>query len=109
MKFILKWSARFIGILLIILIIVGVITFLWPKIAESPSVEKAPYGIQTYSVDSMKVPSRVYYASRVEFEGNTAVITGYWSYDGKKYTYHEDKKSFPFAEYGSINIIDRRR
>jgi len=105
--FIIKWIVRGIGVILVLMIVLGVISFLF-RLGEAPSISKAPWAIQTYSNDEMRIPSRYYYAESVDIIDGTPVITGYWTYDGKKYRHQRGDKAFPLAEYGNIDIVRRK-
>ncbi len=109
-KRVITWIVRGISILIILLILGGVISFAasyFSRPAVAPSIDNAPWSIQTYSVDEMRVPSRIYYAESVGQDGQTPVITNYWTYNGKKYYYHRGNKEFPVSEYGAIQIVKR--
>lgn len=108
MKKIVSFFVKSIGLVIFLMIIIGVITFFIPKNTEPPTVEKARYGIQTYSNDALKIPSRIYFTNSIGVVDGTTIIDGYWSYDGEKYKYHRDEKKFPIDEYGNIKIVDRR-
>ncbi len=110
MQKVITWVVRGIGFLIALLILMGFISFavsLFYLPGKVPSVEDAPWAIQTYSNDSMRVPSRFYFSKQITQEEGDPVITGYWSFDGKKYHYHRGKKAFPIDLYGSIDIIKR--
>jgi hypothetical protein len=110
MQKIVKWIVRIIGGFLILFILAGVISWgisFFNKPVATPPTDKAPWAIQTYSNDSMRIADRIYFAAEVGQDGDTPTITGYWSFNGKSYDYHRGVKEFPVADYGSIDI--RRR
>ena len=102
-----KWIVRLIGILALLMLIAGVASF-FIRPGEIPDVDKAPWSIQTYSNDEMRVPSRIYYAQELIMDDNTPVIVNYWTYDGEKYHYHKGELPFPFDDYGNIDIKRRQ-
>ena len=105
-----KWIFRILICVVVLYLIVGVT---WNCIAtrgaNPPSVEDAPWVIQTYSNDEVRVPGRVYYASDVEIlPDNTPVAKNpYWSYDGAKYHKVKEDRVFPVLEYGNVGIERR--
>ena len=64
-----------------------------------PSLVDAPFAIQT--------SSRYYYAHELRLVRQTPEIRGYWTFDGKHYTYHAGTKDFPRDLYPRISIIRR--
>ena len=104
--FIIKWIVRGIGIVVLLFIVLGVVSFL-NRPVEPPSVKDAPWAIQTYSQDEQRIPSRIYYAVSIEYTDNTPIIKDYWSFDGKKFIKQEGEKAFPPERYGDILIVRR--
>jgi len=103
-----KWVVRGIGIIILILIIGGVVSFIMSQPSQAPDASKAQWAIQTYSNDALRIPSRVYFAESVQYDDdNTPVITNYWSFNGQDYKYTRGDKEFPLALYGKIDIIKR--
>lgn len=81
------------GVVLVML--VGGVSYFFYKATEAPSVESAPYAIQTYSQDGMMVPSRVYYASEIRIQDGYPVIKTYWKLDGERYKKQNGEKTLP--------------
>lgn len=107
MKFIFTWIPRIILILIVVFLLISVPVFFMLS-DEPPSIEDAPWKIQTYSSDEFKLPSRFYYAESIEYIDGVLVLTGqWWNYDGEKYHKHTVEKSFPECEYGNIDIWRR--
>lgn len=102
-----KWIVRGIGLLAFLLILAGIVSFIF-RPGEAPSVEKAPWGIQTYSVDGLKTPSRYFLAESVEIIDGTPIMSNYWKFDGKYYQHIKDSKALPESEYGKIDIVRRK-
>ncbi len=103
---IVKWIVRGIGLLLVLMLVAGTISFFnQPDIA--PSMEDAPWAIQTYSNDAFHIPSRIYYAKKLEYIYNCPTIIGFWSFDGKDYKFSKESKSFPYKDFGDILIVRR--
>lgn len=90
-------------------IVLGVIAYFNLKSQAPPDIEKAEYALQAYyqwgDDIKQKIPTRYYYAEAIEIEKGKAILTGYWTYDGKRYVYHEGEKPIdpPF------DIIQRGR
>jgi hypothetical protein len=107
MKNVLKWGGRLVLVIVIIFLIISVFAFFFrPSIP--PSVEKAPYVLQTYTNDQFRLPSRYYYGEAAEYIDGVLMLTGHWwNYDGKNYHKHKGDKPFPVDEYGKVDL--RRR
>lgn len=107
LNFIWKWGKRLLILTILFFIAVGVISaFATP--GEPPDAEKALWAIQTYSNDAMRIPSRVYYASTLEFDdAGTPIISNYWIFDGKEFHKQRGSKAFPSTDYGNIDIVRR--
>src|SRR3990167_6461051 len=102
------WVVRLIGIVFLLLLLGGVISFIMVSATESPSIDKALWAIQTYSNDAMRIPSRIYYAQKITYlEDGTPVIIGYWLLSGGKFKFVRGDKPFPIDQYGIIDV--RRR
>jgi len=97
------WIVR-IGVLAIIaFIVLGGLAFFFNN-SEPPSPDDAQYGIQTYSDDGMRIPSRIYFTNEIVYEGNEPTVNDYWAFDGKDYKHI--KKDRIFTE--PITIVSRR-
>lgn len=99
------WLSRLVALAFVVLLVVGALVFASAP-DPAPSIEKAPYGIQTYTND---VPSRAYYAQNIRLEGNVPIVTGYWDFDGKDFKFHKGEKEFPPSKYSYVQIVDRRK
>jgi len=98
------WITRIASLAFLLLLVAGALVFATGP-DEAPDIEKAPWGIQTYTDD---VPSRVYYAEDVRLEGNMPIIKGYWSFNGKKFKFNKGEKEFPQSDYSFVQVVDRR-
>jgi len=107
MRSLFKWIMRGVVCLIIIFLISGAIVWVIARGHEIPSVEKAPWAIQTYSPDLIKVPTRVYYVEALEIIDGVAVMSGFWYLKDGKYIYMDTDKPLPVAEYGEITILKR--
>lgn len=107
MKFLKKWFFRLILCGIVLIIIIGVIAYIANRSTIPPSVESAPWAIQTYSNDELKIPSRIYLAETVEIVDGMAIATNYWRYDGKRYKRDRGDIVFPEELYGNIKITRR--
>lgn len=102
-----KWLFRIgAGVIVVILILSAFAFFL--KADKPSSVDNAPWGIQTYTNDKFRIPSRYYYAEGIEYKQGVLTIVGsWWSWDGRKYHRHNDIKQFPEKECGKVDVIRR--
>lgn len=92
---------RLIIILPILFIIIVVSLAYFNRPAQPPTVQEAPWAIQT--------ESRIFYAQKcVTNEGNP-VITGYWYLKGKKYRFEEGSIYFDKTEWGTVIVVRRIR
>jgi len=107
MRLIFRWIPRIILCFIILFAFVGVVAYLINKSGELPSVEKAPWAIQTFSNDEHQIPCRVYYATEIEIIDGTPTVQEYWSYDGDRYKRHKELKEFPQDVYGNVGIMRR--
>ena len=108
MRRIFKWIGRIIIGLIVLVLLLGALTWFQNKAMEPPSIEDAPWAVQTFSNDEFRVPSRIYYAETIERrEDGTWVLINYWDYDGKRYHHHKAEKPFPLDLYGNIQIVRR--
>ena len=82
-------------IMLIIFFAVGAVSYFFIKSQDPPGVDNAPYAFQTYSQDTLMIPSRIYYATEVVIIDNKPVISNYWTLDGKTYKKHGGEKILP--------------
>ena len=80
---------------LVIVVAIGAVSFFYVKSLEPPSVEDAPYALQTFSQEDPIVPSRIYYASEVVIIDGKTILDTYWTIDGDKYKKHNGKKELP--------------
>jgi len=104
---IIKWAIRLLVVALLVMLIGGVYSYFNPP-GQPPSPDNAQWAIQTYSNDSMRIPSRIYYATTLDYqEDGTPVISGYWSFDGKNFHKQKGERSFPYNIYGDITVIRR--
>lgn len=95
MKTTVKWIVRVIGGFIILMLILGAVTF-FSHPDQPPTVDEAQYAFQTYSQDEFKTPSRIYFSNDVELVDNCPVIgPGYWDFTGKVYNYHKESKTLP--------------
>ena len=90
-----KWILIIFLILLGVVLIIGGLGYLQLKSQTPPSVEDAPFAVQTYSQDDMKVPSRVYYPLDVKIINGHPIIKEYWSFDGSRYRKYNEEKELP--------------
>lgn len=90
-----KWIGRilFFGFLVFVvgIITVGAVSYFYSKGLQPPPVDKARYGLQTFSQDGMMIPSRVYYTNSVIIKDGKPVITDYWILDGSRFKQKSDK------------------
>jgi hypothetical protein len=108
MSKVIKWLPRIFLCGLVVWILSGVVGYYLNKPAAPPSVRDAPWVIQTYSNDILRVPSRVYYATDVEIkQDGTPVAKTYWSFNGNNYKKHSGTIEFPVSIYGNISIKRR--
>lgn len=53
---------------------------------QPPGMDKASWAVQAYVEEGgVKIPTRYYYAESVKLEDGKAVMTTYWTFDGKRY------------------------
>ncbi len=107
MRLLFRWVPRLILCGIVLFVLIGVVAYFINKPPEPPSIEDAPWAIQTYSNDELRIPARVYYAASMELRGDTPVAIVYWDFDGKHYRKHGGEKVFPQNEYGNISITRR--
>ena len=105
MKTFMKWASRVVtGTVLLFFLLSAVMCFMQP--GEPPETE---WGVQTYTNDQFRIPSRYYYGDSIEYIDGYPVLKGsWWSYDGKKYHKHKGDKEFPVSEYGKVDVIRRK-
>jgi len=102
------WLMRIIFIAVLLFFLSGIPVFFLNRGAE-PSVDKAPWAVQTYSyVNGEALPLRLYYGEEYSVMDGEPALAGYWSYDGKRYTYHKQVKLFPKSEWGAVSVIRRQ-
>lgn len=90
-----KWLFFIFVIGLISVIGVGGFGYFQMKAHDEPTLEDAPYVIQTFSQDGKMIPSRVYYAADVEIVDGKPVIKQYWTFDGGAYKKENKEKVLP--------------
>lgn len=101
------WIGRIVLIVFIVFIIVSAIAF-FQSSNKPPSIEKAPFIVQTYTTDEFRLPSRYYYGESLEYVNGNPVLKGsWWSFDGKNYHRHEGDITFSIEDYGKIDVIKR--
>jgi len=61
---------------------------------EPPSREKAQYGVQTFSTDGFMIPSRIYFANEITYEGKIPSTSEYWWFDGEDYKHVKKNRVF---------------
>lgn len=99
---------RMVFILGALFLLTGAIPFIVEGCNNEPTVENAPWAVQTYSyVNGKSIPMRAYYAEEYSVIDNTPSIAGYWYYDGRRYRYHRDILKFPQDKWGPITVIRR--
>ena len=106
---VITWIVRIIGLIALLLFILGIASY-FIRPGELPSVENAPFAIQTYSPDNMRVPGRIYIAEEIGYLGDgTPFIKNYWTLNlnGESYKRHRGVKEFPAEIYGDIDIKRR--
>ena len=70
------------------------------KYADAPPSDiKAPYLVET--------SSRIYYGEELGTVGTTPELTGYWTLDSDKYSFHAGTISFPASSYGKVEVVNR--
>lgn len=86
-----KWLVRILLLGIVFMFAVGVFAFLYLQSAKPP---EASYAIQAYCVErsGVKIPTRYFYSNDIEIVDGVAVLTGYWSYDGRRYIKHDGVK-----------------
>jgi len=96
--FIMAWFVRIIVGLVLLFIGFGAIAFI-ANDSDPPLPDKAQYGIQTYSSDGLKIPSRIYFTDDIIYDGKTPIINDYWWFDGDSYKHVKKEKVFnePFT------------
>ena len=104
---ILTWGVRFVGIIVILMLLGGVFSYYQVKNSEPPAIEEAAWSIQTYTSDPVVglIPSRIYYAQFVTYDGDTPIIKNYWWLDGSKFRFEKEDKRLD--GYGKIDIKRR--
>jgi len=96
--FIIGWIMRIVVLLVIAFIGFGAIAFI-SNDSEPPLPDKAQYGIQTYSDDGLRIPSRIYFTDDIIYDGSTPKIDDYWWFDGESYKHVKKERVFnePFT------------
>ena len=102
-----RWIKRLILLAILGAIILGVMAFFANKAMEPPNVKDAPWAIQTYSNDDLRIPSRIFYAKEITIDEGTPTLHGYWSFDSRRYHFNKESRPFPVKDYGEIKIVRR--
>ena len=88
-----KWIGRLFLLGVLLVLALGIFAYFGLKATQPPDIKTAPYALQAYyEQGDLKFPTRIYYAERIEFEGEYAVLTNYWTYDGEKYNKHNGER-----------------
>jgi len=82
-------------IIVVLVLAAGGIAYLDIKTKEPPSIEDAPWAIQTFSQDDMRIPSRYYFVAEVTIEHGQPTMSEYWAFDGKRFKKYTDDKVLP--------------
>ena len=105
-----QFLSRLVFLLIVVSIITGVVYYFLSKPGDLPTLEEAPWAVQTFSNDQYRMPSRFYLANKVDVtEDGTTRITTYWTFDGKGYNKHDGEKTFPKEIYGEVDIRRRKQ
>lgn len=98
---------RILFVLLFLFLLSGIVSFFWNQ-SQEPSVDNAPWAIQTYTyVQDKSIPSRVYYGEEYAHVDGEPALKGYWEYDGKNYHFNGDVKIFNKDDWGPVAVIRR--
>ena len=97
----LRLLIRILLLIPIVLIIIVCSVYYFNRPAKPPSIQEAPWMIQT--------ESRVFYASKCAVNDGNPVIDGYWYLDSKKYRHVEDTIYFDKAYWGRVIVVRRSR
>ena len=105
------WLMRIVFILAILFFLSGLVPY-FAHPSNAPSAADASWGIQTYiyvSINGTKqaFPSLIYYGKEFSMINGVPALAGYWDYDGKSYTYHDEIKYFTPKDWGSVSVIRR--
>jgi len=95
-----KWLGRLFLLGVLLIVCLGVFAYFSLQATFPPDIEAAPYALQAYyEKDGLKFPTRYYYAEKIELSGSVAVLTIYWTFDGKKYHKHKGDREIqpPFT------------
>jgi hypothetical protein len=99
-----KWLGRFFVLGVLIVVIIGGVTYCDFRGTQPPSLEDAPYALQGYyETDGLKIPTRIYYAEKIELVDGKALLETYWTLDGTKFKKHEGRKEV----YPPYSVIRR--
>lgn len=107
---IVTWVVRGIGLIVILMLVLGGFSYCQTKGREAPDVSKAPWSIQTYTKSEKlgviaDIPSRIYFAENVVYNGDIPTITNYWKLVGDRFVYVKGDK--PLEGYSKIDIKRR--
>jgi hypothetical protein len=89
-----------VAVAFVFLLITGIIAY-FIKSKEPPSIQDAPWAIQT--------SSRMFYASNFTVQQGVQEIKGYWYSDGGRWIYESGIKPFPADLYPHIDVIRRTK
>jgi len=87
------WILRLVFLAVAVFFLFGVGAFLFND-TEPPSAKKAQYAIQTFSTDDNKIPSRIYFANEITYEGKIPSTPEYWWFDGENYKHIKKDRVF---------------
>jgi hypothetical protein len=88
-----KWIAKLFLVGIFIVVGLGVYAYFNLKAANPPDVKSAPYALQSYYQDNgVEIPTRYYYAEKINVTGNKATLITYWTNNGDRYQKHGDEK-----------------
>lgn len=90
--------------IVVLFLAVGAIGYVAAKAKEPPTIEDAPWAIQTFSQDGKMTPSRVYFVAEVTIEHGQPIMHEYWAFDGAKFKKYNKDKTLP----ANARIIRRR-
>jgi hypothetical protein len=104
-----RWAGRLVFGIFFVFLLLSAVAFVF-KAPAPPGIEDAQWGIQTYSNDEFRVPSRIYYTNKIEVVNGVPIAkNSWWSYDGRNYHRHNGDKTFSPTVYGNIDIIRRQQ
>lgn len=82
----LKWFGRLLVLGIIVFFCLGLFAYFSLKQTQPPGIDKAQWAVQAYVEQAgVKFPTRYYYAESVQIVDGNALLTTYWTFDGKRY------------------------